>query len=1421
MDPTIIKILTNNQVDGRIFTHGSMGTVKGSYQLNNRVREEFFDRYTQAVLDNNLDIIEAGIGETTKIHSAIPVLVDLDIKMKEEDALEIMNGGDKLYTDEQVEQVVTVYQSILRKILNNCHGTDLTCVLLEKPAYADEKNTSRYLKNGFHLHFPGIFMNKKDQKNHLIPRVKDEFKSRGIFDNLFDDSSSVIDTGYLSTTWLLYGTSKGEGKQPYNVTKVFDEDCEEITPDEAFKKYQIFDCHEKLIKIHGGIEKYLPRILSVIPHNRIPKELKTNIVSPLKQKLVEERKKVHASVDAKKAAEIAKELIPMISPSRADDHNDWMTVGWALYNATEGSDEGFDLWNTFTQTGEEPRPEERCVYEWGIMKRHVYTYTLGTLHYFASQDSPEVYKEYKIKQSSKYMEEAIDGSHNDIAKMLKSEYASNFVCASIDSKTWFEFKENTWDQMEGGVFLRMKISNELADRFHELNNDIWAKVMKSHEKSDEGEKAKWDKRLKQLQQLRKNLKSAPYKNNIMRECICAGSLVTLSNGLSIKIEDMYNSNNVLGWNEKNNGMTHSNQTVLMDKGVRECVEIVLEDGRTLTLTHDHPVLLNTGKWIEAGKLSTSDIIQCGLTGVYHQHEDIDWSIDIGYKTLSYSDNVNETLAFARILGFLITDGHIHVRDNHACDSVYFRHIIDAKSFINDINLLTNKTPKITTTNPRKGFNNGVMYTVTIPNEITRGILTLDGIKHGHRVNTTTGIPTFLLSDDCPITIIKEFLGGLFGGDGHAPYLDHNKNSVHSIGFSQTKTVEYKDSLYQYIDNLKYLLNQCGINNVKIRGDKILYTEQRHEKCIEKGVYIGISDLINFHVNIGFRYCVDKATKLEAIASYRNMHDNVSKQYNDLVNQIMIKSNYQYGKRGNVKQVVKEECDRFFQNNIILNQNALKMKYSTIIRQMRTGVDTHKFSHSLVCGIHEYLKRVNAHHYFGKGMYHITQDVEYIPGITLRVAGVKRDIGEKQVYDISVNDVHTFVANGIVVHNCQDEFYDPRFKEKLDTNPYLIAFQNGVYDLEKNIFRKGRPEDFLSKEMNVNYTEYDEDDEEVQEVVIFLQKIFPDKTLFKYFMDLASDVFVGGNHQKKVYFWLGCGDNGKSVLQKLMELMLGKLAIKFDTSLITGKKPSQGAAHAELARAGGGVRWATLDEPNKDEQINSGIMKKLSGNDSYWARDLFEKGKDTREIHPLFKLIFICNKLPHIKYSDKATWNRIRVLLFESTFLDSSDPDLPSTWEEQLREKKFPKDLDLEKKLPGMAEPFAWLLLQHRMKVTSRTEPEKVMLATNMYRRQSDIYRQFIEESISEDPEKSITLSSLYATFIDWFRQCYPGQSVHPRPDVQDYFETIWGTCDVGKKWKGYRLRTVKDDVKDGNVILLGGGNEEVVEEEGTDLPFMG
>jgi len=389
----------------------------------------------------------------------------------------------------------------------------------------------------------------------------------------------------------------------------------------------------------------------------------------------------------------------------------------------------------------------------------------------------------------------------------------------------------------------------------------------------------------------------------------------------------------------------------------------------------------------------------------------------------------------------------------------------------------------------------------------------------------------------------------------------------------------------------------------------------------------------------------------------------------------------------------------------------------------------------------------------------------------------------------------------VMKEAQEVFYDPRFRDKLDADPHLAPFKNGVYDLKLNIFRHGRPEDFISKCMPINYIEYTDDDEMVQEVHTFLEQIFPDKSLRKYFLDISSDVFVGGNHEKTVVFWVGDGDNGKSIVQKFFDLMLGQLCVKLNTNIITGKKPAAGSAFADLARTGGGVRWAVLEEPDGDEAINIGIFKHLSGGDSYYARDLFERGKDGREIIPMFKLTFICNKLPRMKYADNAVWNRVRVLPYESVFCKDSSP-APETYEEQLKQKRFPRDKHFMKKIPNMVSAFAWVLLQHRKNLKVRIEPSKVMEATEKYRKQNDIYKQFMDESIVVDKNKCLSLIELYNIFKDWFRDSLPGHTVPMKNEIEEYFIKIWGTSERGKKWKGYRQRTLQDDIESGNAVVM-------------------
>lgn len=373
----------------------------------------------------------------------------------------------------------------------------------------------------------------------------------------------------------------------------------------------------------------------------------------------------------------------------------------------------------------------------------------------------------------------------------------------------------------------------------------------------------------------------------------------------------------------------------------------------------------------------------------------------------------------------------------------------------------------------------------------------------------------------------------------------------------------------------------------------------------------------------------------------------------------------------------------------------------------------------------------------------------------------------------------------VMKEAMEVFYDEYFIKKLDSNPYLIGFQNGMYNLKTHEFRDGEPNDYISLKMSIRYrTDFTMDCQEVIEVQKYFEKIFPDQDVREYFLNTASDVFIGGNFNKIVQVWTGEGDNGKSITQSIFEQMLGPYAVKLPTALITGKRTQSSAACPELVRAGNGVRLAVLQEPDQKDVVNIGILKELSGNDTFFARGLFKEGS---EITPMFKLVLICNELPNLHNSDRATWNRIRVIPFEATFSDNA----PETFEEQLRDKVFPKDPQFKDKIPGMTEALAWFLLEKlKTKPKIVSEPDKVVRATEHYKRKNDIYRLFSEEFIENKENKSVQLIEMYSTFKDWFRESFPNSPLPSKIEMKEYFSKRWGDpVGVHQVWTGHCIRS--------------------------------
>jgi P4 family phage/plasmid primase-like protien len=391
----------------------------------------------------------------------------------------------------------------------------------------------------------------------------------------------------------------------------------------------------------------------------------------------------------------------------------------------------------------------------------------------------------------------------------------------------------------------------------------------------------------------------------------------------------------------------------------------------------------------------------------------------------------------------------------------------------------------------------------------------------------------------------------------------------------------------------------------------------------------------------------------------------------------------------------------------------------------------------------------------------------------------------------------------VMREAVDLFHDEQtdFIELLDANINLLGFNNGVFDISTMTFREGRPEDYVSKTTGYDYEEFNDEHPRVLEVKDFFMKVFPDKELRRFFLEYAAQVLKGGNFNKVFLNMVGSGDNAKSVTIEFFEKTLGQYAVKFPTSLVTGKRGQSSAAAPEVIRSVG-ARFGSLQEPDKGEVINSGIIKEFTGNDSIFSRALFSDG---REFKPMFKLAVITNKLLRLSGNDPAVWNRILVLAFEACFPKDSSK-VPKTWEEQYDKKIFHRDPNFAEKLPGMRQPFMWLLIQILKEVfvkgASQT-PEKVLSATDSYKQNNDSVLQFIKEYIIfDDKNRGLSITEVYSSFQQWFRENFPRFPVPDKNELKDDLNQRWGPQTTDLKWPGVRFRTQQDSFDDGTLFKI-------------------
>jgi len=491
----------------RIFTHVSMIIPNSRYVIDGDNIDEFMDKYS-SMLSEQGDKFIAGIAE--KYNECLPILVDVDISFENDGKFDL---GRKIYTDNEVRKLVQIYNKTLKSIIRNVKDQDLVAFVLEKP---HPVVVGTKIKGaGFHIHYPRIWLKKMDHEVHLLPRIIERVRQEKIFDNLnipVADKSTLIDTTYTNKCWLLYGSRKDASQFPYSLTKIYNSKCDEIPLEKAMDNYDLFDIDGIKIKMEKELEYYLPRILSISSQYKSVYELSKELECISKKDIPKiEDKKTYNKASVEESLQDATDLLQIISPTRADCYDTWLDIGFILYNIGEGSSEALDLWITFSSlTSKDNYSETSCVHQWNHM--HKGEKGMGSLRFYAKQDNPEEYKKWNQKKQNNRIKKTLQGSHNDIAKILYEKYRDQFVCANMSKKLWYEFENHRWRRIEDGINLRKKISDELPEMFEKQRKQMMDDM---DEDNDEDKAAKVRKTFGKMLQ---NLKSASFKNSVMKEC---------------------------------------------------------------------------------------------------------------------------------------------------------------------------------------------------------------------------------------------------------------------------------------------------------------------------------------------------------------------------------------------------------------------------------------------------------------------------------------------------------------------------------------------------------------------------------------------------------------------------------------------------------------------------------------------------------------------------------------------------------------------------------------------------------------------------------------------------------------------------------------------------------------------------------------
>ena len=324
--------------------------------------------------------------------------------------------------------------------------------------------------------------------------------------------------------------------------------------------------------------------------------------------------------------------------------------------------------------------------------------------------------------------------------------------------------------------------------------------------------------------------------------------------------------------------------------------------------------------------------------------------------------------------------------------------------------------------------------------------------------------------------------------------------------------------------------------------------------------------------------------------------------------------------------------------------------------------------------------------------------------------------------------------------------DEHINEYINKSIYELPIKNKrVIDLRTQKVKKRTKDDFWSFELDVDFT----DDANENIIKDYITSLFKDPDTERYITNLCGYMLSGSIKDRSFYVLHGVGSNGKSVFMDLVQnILTPKLYSTLSDQAILKQTNggSRGSATPDLICLKDG-RLSVMNETNEGNQIDSALIKRLSGNDEITVRQLY---KEPITFKTQNKLILISNALPQFDISDQAMLDRVKFIPFYQRFRYKGEEKKEAQKYVDLLKSKYKNDL------------FSYFVRNF----SEDLEPSKLMLqATNEYLKEMNDVHTFIDDNFKiitkleytnakkdEKTDLRVKVSDVWIMYSDYHRE---------------------------------------------------------------------